>query len=179
LLSFPAHSDIVLGDSDAPVTIVEYGSITCGYCVRFHREILPLIKSFYIETGMVRFIYRDYPTTYAALRGAIAAHCAGPDSYYMFLNAVYNSVEKWSQANDVDNALIDIATSQGLEQEAFRKCLNEPEQAQSVNNERDEGVLQYDISGTPTFLVNGNVVRGFQTFEEIEMLIEIATSQSD
>ena len=176
--SCSAHADIDLGDSQAPVTIIEYGSITCDYCIRFHREVLPLLKSRYIETGKVRFIYRDYPTSSAAIRGAVAAHCGGPKHYYILLNTLYNSVEDWSQTKDIDAALVDIATSLGLNRETFNSCINDPQQTLNVENEREEAVFKHDVTGTPTFLINGNIVRGKQNFDEIEVLIEKATIQT-
>ena len=147
--------------------------------MRFHRKVLPLIKTNFIETGKVRFIYRDYPTSTAALRGAVAAHCAGTERYYTMLDALYYSVGDWSLAEDIDNALVEIATSLNIKRGTFIECLNNPQQTQNVNNERDEGVLQYDVSGTPSFVINGNLVRGLQTFEEMKLLIEQALTQSD
>lgn len=176
--SASVHADIELGNPQAAVTIIEYGSITCGKCVRFHRKVIPLLKSRYIETGKVRFIYRDYPTSSAAFRGAIAAHCAGDEQYYSFLDILYHSVGDWSQAKDIDSALVDIAVSHGLNRETFNTCLNDPQQALSIENEREEAVFEHDVTGTPTFLINGKLVRGLQTFEEIEALIEKATTQS-
>jgi len=172
-----AYSDIEIGGSQAPVTIIEYGSITCGKCVRFHRNVLPLIKSHYIEPGIVRFIYRDFPTSTEATRGAIAAHCAGPDQYYMMLDALYESVGDWSQAKDVDTALIEVAISKGLNREAFISCLNDPQQLKGVEKEKEEAILEYDVFGTPTFIINGEVIRGLKTFSEMEVLLENANSE--
>lgn len=172
-----AHSDIELGNSHAPVTIIEYGSITCGKCVRFHRNVLPLIKTHYINPGVVRFIYRDYPTSPEAHRGAIAAHCAGPEQYYTMLDALYYSVADWSQANNVDSALIDIAISKGLNREFFNSCLYDPQQSKSVENEKEEAILEFDVFGTPTFIINGEVIRGLKTFNEMEVLIDKANSK--
>ncbi|MDW3094696.1 MAG: DsbA family protein [Gammaproteobacteria bacterium] len=167
-----------MGNTQAPVTIIEYGSITCGKCVRFHREVLPLLKSDYIKTGKVRFIYRDYPTSDEAYRGAIAAHCAGPDKYYPLLDALYHAVADWSQAKDVEIALTDIAISLDLNRETFSTCLNDPQQALNIEKEREEAVLEYDVFGTPTFIINGKVIRGLKTFDEMKVLIEKASSQS-
>lgn len=84
MISFPVNGvteDIVLGNDKAPVTIIEYGSLTCDYCIHFHREVLPAIQSRYINNDKVRFIYRDFPTGEAAIRGAVAARCAGGKYY--------------------------------------------------------------------------------------------------
>ena len=169
-----AHSDIELGDTDAPVTIIEYGSITCGKCVRFHREVLPSLKEHYIERGKVRFIYRNFPTSPEALRGAVAVRCAGPDLGTKMLDTLYNSVGEWSQAEDIDTALTDIASEQGLDPASFKSCLSDPIQTQSINDEKEEAILEYDVIGTPTFIINGKVISGLQLFFELELLIEEA-----
>ena len=170
-------SDIEMGNSKAPVTLIEYGSITCGKCVRFHRNVLPLIKSHYIEAGIVRFIYRDFPTSTEATRGAIAAHCAGPDQYYMMLDALYDSVGVWSKATDVDIALTDVAISKGLNRDSFVSCLNDPEQLNGVEKDKEEAILEFDVYGTPTFIINGKIIRGLKTFSEMEVLLENANTE--
>ena len=173
-ISSSAYSDIELGNADAPVTIIEYGSITCGKCVRFHREVLPSLKEHYIETGKVRFIYRNFPTSSEAFRGAIAVRCAGPELDYTMLDALYYSVGEWSQTQDVDTALTDIASKKGLDRESFRTCLSDPVQSQNINDEKEDAMLEYDVIGTPTFVINGKVARGLQLFFELELLIEEA-----
>ncbi len=173
-----AYGDVELGDAEAPVKIIEYGSFTCGKCIRFHRTVFPLLKSHYISAGKVRFIYRDYPTSPEAYRGAIGAHCVDPDQYYRFLDSLYNSVEDWSQSKDVDAALLNIATSLGLNRDKFNSCLNDPEAAMKVDNGKEEAILEYDVFGTPTFIINDKVVRGLKTFDEMMQLIEKASIQA-
>ena len=173
-ISSPVHSDIELGNPDAPVTIVEYGSITCGKCVRFHREVLPSLREHYIKNGKVHFIYRNFPTSSEALRGAVALRCAEHELDYTMLDALYYSVGEWSQAQDIDTALTDIASKQGLDRETFRSCLSDPVQSQIINDEKEDAILEYDVIGTPTFVINDKVIRGFQLFFELELLIEEA-----
>lgn len=171
--SAAARAEPVLGSDRAPVTIVEYGSLTCDYCVRFHRKVLPLLKSRYILTGQVRFIYRDFPTGAAATRGAVAARCAG-DDYYTMLDALYADVGNWSRARDTDAALIQLATSLGLATLEFRACLNSPGQRRAIANQQRTATAEYGVLGTPTFLINGRIVRGIQEFEQMKLLIEEA-----
>lgn len=172
--SVAAHAEPSLGDARAPVTIVEYGSLTCGYCVRFHREVFPLIKSRHIDTGRVRFVYRDFPTGAAATRGAIAARCAGLDQYYTMLNALFVAVGQWSRARDVDAALIQQATSLGMDDVAFRACLKDPRHMRKLRDDQRRATHQYTVLGTPTFLINGRIVTGIQTIDEMEVLMEEA-----
>lgn len=174
-----AHAEAVLGASNATVTLVEYGSLTCDYCVKFHREVLPQLKRRYIDSGRVRFIYRDFPTSAAAMRGAIAARCAGPDRYYAMLDALYWSVGKWSRAKDVDSALVEQATALGLKAAAFRACLKEPQHEQTIEQERRKASKEPGVLGTPTFLVDGQIVRGLQSLEQLETLITRASGRAN
>ena len=147
-VSVAANAEVALGDSHAPVTIVEYGSLTCSYCVRFHREVLPLIHSRHIKTGKVRFIYRDFPTSTAATRGAIAARCAGPERYYMMLDALYAAVGTWSKARDIEAALIRHAALLGVDAVMFRACLEDPKHVANIRVQLRRAQLEYDVVGT-------------------------------
>tara|TARA_R110002096_G_scaffold74776_3_gene177055 strand:- start:910 stop:1476 length:567 start_codon:yes stop_codon:yes gene_type:complete len=171
--SLAANAEPALGSADAPVTIVEYGSLTCDYCVRFHREVLPLIRSRHIDTGRVRFIYRDFPTSMAAIRGAVAARCAA-DDYYTMLDALYVSVGSWSRTLDVDAALIQQAASLGVDKETFRACLDDPQHERAIDDEQRRATTEYGVTGTPTFLINDKIVRGVKAIDEMEALIEDA-----
>lgn len=178
-MSSNVHADFVLGSNKAPVTIIEYGSLTCDYCVKFHREVLPLIKLRHIEKGSVRFIYRHFPTSAAATRGAVAAQCAGTNKYYAMLDTLFHTVGDWSRAKDVDAALVGYASFVGLDEKSFKACLGDPQQTQSVKKEQQLAVDKYDVRGTPTFLINKKIVRGIQDIEEIEVLIREAQSRAN
>lgn len=167
-----ARTDLVLGDAQAPVTLIEYGSLTCDYCIRFHREVLPQVKSHYIDPGKVRFIYRHFPTSQAAMHGAIAAQCAG-NQYYEMLDRLYFSLD-WSQATNIESALIQQATSLGMEATSFRTCLNNNRQANDIISEQRTASEAYGVNGTPTFIINGEVVQGQKTFDAMSVLIDKA-----
>ncbi len=169
-----ANAEFAIGDARAPVTLVEYASLTCGYCVRFHREVLPLIKSRHIDTGRVRFVYRDLPTSMAAIRGAVAARCAGPQQYFAMLDTLYSAAGIWSRERDVDAALIQYAASLGLDRAAFRACLNNPQHALSIDEEQQRATNEHDVLVTPSFLINGKLVRGIRSIDEMDALIEEA-----
>ena len=175
---FPvAHAEAALGPASAPVTLIEYGSLTCDHCVHFHRKIFPRIKSQYIDTGRVRFIYRDFPTSTAAARGAIAARCAN-DDYYRMLDTLYASVGEWSRQRDIDTALVQKAVALGLDRQSFRACLDAPRHEQAITQQQRHATTEYGVLGTPTFLINCEVVPGRQNFDEIKALLESALSNS-
>ncbi len=168
-----ADDEVALGRVQAPVTIIEYGSLTCDYCIYFHREVLPHIQSRYIDTGQVRFIYRNFPTSNAAIRGAVAARCAG-DLYYKMLDVLFARVGAWAEADDVDRALIQQAAALNIDEEDFYACINDPSQDQAIIAVQLQAKTEFDIIGTPTFVVNGKVVRGKKTIEQIDALINKA-----
>ncbi|MEA5376655.1 MULTISPECIES: thioredoxin domain-containing protein [Vibrio harveyi group] len=172
-LSAAASDEIALGSAQAPVTLIEYGSLTCDYCINFHREVLPLIQSRHIDTGRVRFIYRDFPTSAAATRGAVAARCAG-DQYYRMLDVLFAEVGRWATADDVDAALTQQAASLRMNEKRFRTCLNDPSHSLAVIEGQQQAKTEFDVLGTPTFLINGKIVRGKRTIEEMEALIKKA-----
>ncbi|MDT0635958.1 DsbA family protein [Spectribacter hydrogenoxidans] len=177
LFASAAHAETALGSADAPVTLVEYGSLTCDHCVRFHREVLPDIKSRYIDTGRLRFVYRNFPTSAAALRGAVAARCAG-DQYYQMLDALYASVRDWARQDDVDSALVQQAAAIGLNQKSFGACLDAPRHKRAITREQRRASREHGVLGTPTFLINGEVVPGKKNIDEMQDLIEWALPDS-
>ena len=170
-----AASEPALGSPMAPVTLVEYGSLTCDYCIRFHREVLPEVKRRFIDSGRVRFIFRDFPTSAGAARGAVAARCVRPDAYYLMLDALFRSVPQWSRARDVDGALSQQAVKLALGDETFRACLKKPAAETRLEGQRRQATKDLDVTGTPTFVINGRIVRGAQTLEQIEALIAQAS----
>ncbi len=177
ILSSDIQAELALGDADASVTIIEYASLTCGYCVRFHREVLPEIKSRHISKGNVRFIYRHYPTSHAALRGAVAVNCAGPEHYHNMLNILFATVEGWSRSRNIDFALTESAASIGLNNKEFGECLNDPKQEEAVKSMKENAAFDYDVAGTPSFLINEKLIRGIKNIDEMEMLIQEALSE--
>ena len=90
----------ILGDPDAPVTIIEYASLTCPHCAQFHNEVLPELKERYIAPGKVRLIYRDFPLDQVALAAAALAHCDGSDRYFSMLDVLFETQRNWARADD-------------------------------------------------------------------------------
>ena len=95
----------ILGNPDAPVTIIEYASLTCPHCAQFHTEVLPELKERYIDPGKVRLIYRDFPLDQMALAAAALAHCAGPERYFSMLDVLFETQSNWAQADDPITAI--------------------------------------------------------------------------
>lgn len=160
-----------LGKSDAPITLIEYGSLTCDACNYFHRAVLPSIDKNYIQKGEVQYIYRHFPTGAAALQGAIAVQCAG-DQYYEMLDKLYLNIEHWYEADNQKEVLTKHAQSLGVDAAAFTLCINGEQQKTNVLAQQQEASKKYGVIGTPTFVINGKVVKGKRSFAQMQQLLD-------
>jgi protein-disulfide isomerase len=154
--------DKVIGKADAPVTIVEYASITCPHCAVFHIETYPTLKKDYIDTGKVRLIFREFPTQPAkvAISGFMLARCAG-DNYFPFISALFEQQQQWR--NDPYNGFLRIAKQAGMSQQTFEKCLEDGNMAGEIENVARRAVQNFGVESTPTFFVNGKKLKAGDT----------------
>lgn len=174
----PVFSDeLALGDKASPVTIIEYGSLTCGYCIGFHRSIFPEIKRDYIDTGKARFIYRHYPTGNEAKLGAVALECAG-ERYYALLDSLFATVDDWASVDDIQAALEEQASQIGIDSLAFKQCFEGEHAMQRVLDEQQHARQTYGTKGTPTFLINGEVYQGKRSAQAFKKIIDTALSDA-
>lgn len=174
----------VLGDPQAPVTIVEYSSLTCPHCRTFHEEVLPELERRYIDEGIAKLEVRDFPLDKYALMASILAHCAastaegdGDARYFRFIDAFYSSQERWARADDPGQALLQTAQLGGLAPDAAQACLSDESMEETILENQLEGQERFDISSTPTFVIDGEVVRGNLDVEEFARMIEEAAPQ--
>jgi protein-disulfide isomerase len=149
--------DIALGSPDAPVTMIEYTSLTCPHCADFNTRILPEIEETYVKTGKIKIIHRDYPLNAPALHGAMLTHCVNRDNYYDMLKLLFREQEKWAFSENYKEKLAAYASLSGLSQEKFESCLNDKELENRVLNSRIYATNAYDIKGTPAFIINGEI----------------------
>ena len=181
-----ALADMALGDPDAPVTVVEYASVTCPHCATFHATIFPEIKANYIETGKVRFIFREFPTAPANLSvaGSMLARCAaeksGMDAYFVILNALfenqgnpYSENKGWIYGDNPRDELLKIAAQAGMDADDFEACVKRKELLDLINENINEGSEKYGINSTPTFLVDGQT-RHFSTAADFSKALDEA-----
>ena len=175
-LSSASAEEISLGNAQAPVTIIEYGSLTCSNCIQFHTQVYPQVRKHFIDTGTVRFIYRHFPTSGAAVEAARAADCAG-DKYYPMVDALFATVADWSMAENRDAIFKEQAASFGLDTEQFHACISDNNLLDEILSQQIVAKKELDVTGTPTFFINGKIVRGKQSFAEMEALISEALKQ--
>jgi protein-disulfide isomerase len=171
----PTPDDRVLGKPDAPVTIVEYASLTCPHCRHFATEVLPKLKAKWIDTGKVRLILRDFPLDEPALRAAMVARCAPPARFYPFIDALFEQQEEWAAAKDYRAALERIAQFGGISKKQVESCLADKKIEDEVLASRLTATQKLGVDATPTFFVNGTRFDGAPTFEAFdEMLSRMA-----
>ena len=171
----PTVGERVLGDPAAPVTIIEFSSLTCPHCAAFHTDTLPALKERFIDTGKAKIVYRDFPLDQSALSAAVIAHCAGPDRYFAFLDALFASQARWARSDDPTESLIQLAGLGGLPRDKAEACLADQAMADAVLQSRLDGQEEFEISSTPSFIVNGEMVPGNRSIDDFATVIEAAT----
>lgn len=159
--------DEVLGKADAPVTIIEYASMTCGHCANFHNKTYPILKQRYIDTGKVKFIMREFPLDPLAAAGFMLARCAGKDKYYPMIEVLFHKQNEWAVQQPLP-PLTAIAKQAGLSQEKFEACLSDQKVLDGIEATRARGSEKFGVNSTPTFFVNGKMMRGAVSIEELE-----------
>ena len=164
--------DKVLGSADAPVTVVEYASMTCPHCASFHNETFDAFKEKYIDSGQVRFIFREFPLDAGAYGIAMLARCAPENRYFDVVDVYFAQQEQWARAPDVYNAILDIAKQFGFTKESFDACLSNQalfDQLQEVRNRASE---KFGVTSTPTFFINGEKQSGALSLAQLEEQIQ-------
>lgn len=167
-------TDMVLGAADAPITIIEYASLTCDHCGAFHRNTLPQLKKAWIEPGKARLVYRDFPLNGPALQAAMLAHCAGRERYFGFLEVMFQQQEQWSHAKDPMAALAKLVRLGGMSEQQISACLSNKDVERRVLATRLDGEKRYAIRSTPTFLVNGRKITGNLPYAEFQKVLASA-----
>lgn len=150
-----AASDYALGKADAPVTIIEYASMTCIHCANFSREVYPLLKENYIDKGHVRYVFREFPLDPVALTVSVVGRCLPRDAYLPFVDLMYHDLETWVQQEDRRASIKEMARRAGMTGDAFEKCLLTEDDAKKIVAAQTQANKDYCINSTPTFLMNG------------------------
>ncbi len=167
----PVHQDDrILGAADAPITMIEYSSLTCPYCAAFHREALPQIKEAWIAEGKVRLVYRHFPLDGLGLRAAAIANCIQEERYFAFVDLLFENQAKWKPAQDPLKVLSQYAKLAGLSQERVDACVADQAEMDKILTRAQEGRTAYGVESTPTFIINGEKVGGARSFQEYESI---------
>ena len=162
--------DQIQGQADAPITIVEYASMTCPHCSHFHETTYPEMKKKYIDTGKVRFIFREFPLDPLAAAAAMLARCAGKDKFFPLVDAFFAQQKDWVVQKPLQ-PMFAIAKQAGFTQQSFDECLANQQLLNSLEEQRTRAVQKFNVNSTPTFFINGKAVRGALTPDELDKQI--------
>ena len=163
--------DVVLGDEKAPVTIIEYASMTCGHCAHSSVTTFPELKTRYIDTGKVRFIMREFPLDPLAAAGFMLARCAGKDKYMPMVETLFAKQPDWVVQKPLE-PLKEIAKQAGFTEQSFESCLANQKILDSIQTVRDRASQKLGVNSTPTFFVNGKKINGELPIEEFAKVID-------
>ena len=159
--------EMSLGDANAPITVIEYASMTCPHCAHFSMTTFPELKKRYIDTGKVRFIFREFPLDRLALAGFVLARCVSPDKYFPVIETLFAQQRDWVVQKPLQ-PLLAIFKQVGMNEQTFNSCLDNQQLAEGIDKVRSQAAEKFGVNSTPTFFVNGKRVNGALTIEEME-----------
>jgi protein-disulfide isomerase len=172
-----SKSEMTIGNADAQVTIIEFASLGCHHCAKFHMETLPQIKEKYINTGKVRLIFQDFPLGAPALAASMIARCAGPKKFFGFIEILFRSQEKWSRSKNPLQELSNVARFGGLSEEDVQACLKQQSLLEHIRRGALVGQEDFEISSTPSFVIGREIISGAQPFEVFQKAIDKALKE--
>ena len=174
-----AADDMTMGNSKAPVTMIEYASVSCPHCARFNNDVFPAFKAKYIDTGKVFYVAREALTADPAIAAAgfLTARCAGKDKYFQVVDAIYRAQAQLETGGQARSVLQTIARSAGLTDAQFNACITNPQGQAALNARWDRYVNDDKINSTPTFVINGKVYdKGEMSLADLDAAVAQARS---
>jgi protein-disulfide isomerase len=166
--------DMALGPANAAVTITEFASMTCPHCAAFTEKVFPKIKSEYIDSGKIRFVFREFPLDIKAAAGSMLARCIAKDDagkYFAVIDMLFKQQNDWVVKNTTET-LIRIGLQAGLSKQAVEECLKDQTLLDKIAADQKFAAEVLKVTSTPTFFINGEMVKGEQTFEEFDKRIK-------
>jgi protein-disulfide isomerase len=160
--------DHVLGSVDAPVTIIEYASMTCPHCATFHTEVVPKLKSEFIDKGQVRLVFRPFPLNQLALRASLLAECAPGESYFNLIGTMFAGQKEWMEAENPLDPLRALGKAAGIEESKIDACMTDDAKTQQIAAAYKEAVDTFGINATPSLIVNGTKFAGALPFDDLD-----------
>ncbi|MEJ0009606.1 MAG: DsbA family protein [Alphaproteobacteria bacterium] len=168
--------DIVLGKAAAPVTVVEYASLSCPHCAHFFKEVLPDVKKEFLDTGKAKLVFREFPLNAQALRGGQLVECADPSQREHFVEVLFEMQEQWAYTQDFLAQLKQIAGVGGIDAARFQSCMDDKKLEDKVLASRQEAVERLNVNSTPTFFVGGKELKGETDIRTFRTAISAASA---
>jgi len=159
--------EMSMGNENAPIIVIEYASMTCPHCAHFSEATFPELKKRYIDTGKVRFMFREFPLDRLALAGFVLARCASADKYFPLIETLFAAQRDWVVEKPL-GPMYAIAKQAGLTQQAFEACLDNRQLIEGIEKVRSQASEKFGVNSTPTFFVNGKRMPGALSIEEFE-----------
>jgi protein-disulfide isomerase len=166
--------DMALGPKDAPVTITEYASMTCPHCAAFNEAVFPKIKAAYIDTGKIRYVFREFPLDIKAAAGSMLSRCIAKDDaakYFAVTDILFKSQSDWVTKNTTET-LTRIGKQAGLSQSQVETCLKDQALLDKIVADQKYASDVLKVDSTPTFFINGEKIKGETSFEEFDKRIK-------
>ena len=170
LLTPPEEGDMIEGQDTAKVTVVEYASASCPHCAAFYNDVYVKLKTDYIDTGKVRFVFREFPHNDQGMAAFMVARCSPKEKYFPLVDIFFKTQEKW--VPDAFNQLKDIAKQTGMSEADFDACLKNEKVAKGIWDVRDKADKKYGVNGIPTIFVNGKAYEGERTYDAMRAVID-------
>lgn len=153
--------ELIAGKADAPITIVEYASMTCSHCANFHTTVLPVLKEKYIDTGQVRFVFREFPLDERAAVASMMARCAGGDKALPLISMLFAKQDDWaSTKTDFLPKIFKYGQQMGFTKQSFDRCRQDEKLIKDIIAVRDRANVSFGVTQTPTFFINGKKLDG-------------------
>ena len=173
LMKPDALPEMIMGNDKAPVTVIEYASMTCPHCAHFQETTFPEFKKRYIDTGKVRYIFREFPLDPLAAGASMLARCVDKDKYFALIELLFKTQAQWAVQNPLE-PLFNVVKQTGISREAFNSCLDTKNNEASrkilagIESTRNRAADKFKVQSTPTFFINGKRVPGAVSIEELE-----------
>ncbi len=160
--------EMTIGKADAPVTVVEYSSMTCGHCANFHKNIYPYLKEKYVDTGKVFFVHREFPLDPLAAAASMLVRCSPKEKYFDMLSLFFEQQQAWVTPSDPVAALRKLTRQVGFTEESFKTCLTDQKLLDDITAIRQRASEKFRVDGTPAFFINGRPQKGLSTKDELD-----------
>ena len=168
------ENDFIIGNNNAPITVIEYASMSCNHCADFHIKTLPKLIENYVDTGKIKIVFRDFPFNYPALLGSMVLRCIPKDARYQYTQALYKLQHKWvnRENNKTTQELYKIMQGGGMTKEEFNSCIKNVNLEKNILEDLMDAQNEFNIKSTPSFLINGLLVEGNKSLKDFSKIID-------